>query len=291
MNPSEILRNVRRIEIKTRRLVNDVLAGEYHSVFKGRGMEFEEVREYEPGDDVRTIDWNVTARTGVPHVKRFKEERELTVLLVVDVSASGAFGTSVRQKNRLATEVSALLAFSAIRNNDRVGLVLFTDQVERFIPPKKGREHVLRLIRELLTFTPEHKGTDLAAALDFVGRVQRRRSVVFLLSDFLGEDFDRALRGINRRHDLVTMSITDPLELELPPVGFLELEDAETGEVVIVDTADIRFYEAFKETNRGVRDQLTNRLDRMQIDHIPLGTDDDYVKPLIRFFHERSKRM
>lgn len=291
MNPSEILRNVRRIEIKTRRLVNDVLAGEYHSVFKGRGMEFEEVREYEPGDDVRTIDWNVTARTGVPHVKRFKEERELTVLLVVDVSASGAFGTSVRQKNRLATEVSALLAFSAIRNNDRVGLVLFTDRVERFIPPKKGREHVLRLIRELLTFTPEHKGTDLAAALDYVGRVQRRRSVVFLLSDFLGEDFDQALRGINRRHDLVTMSITDPLELELPPVGFLELEDAETGEVVIVDTADIRFYEAFKESNQGVRDQLTNRLDRMQIDHIPLGTDDDYVKPLIRFFHERSKRM
>ncbi len=291
MNPKDLLRSVRRIEIKTRRLVNDVLAGEYHSVFKGRGMEFEEVREYEQGDDVRTIDWNVTARTGIPHVKRFKEERELTVLLAVDVSSSGKFGTSGRQKNEMATELSALLAFSAIRNNDRVGLVLFTDRVERFIPPKKGKEHVMRLIRELLAFEPKGDGTDLSGALDFVGRVQRRRAVVFLISDFLGENYEQALRSVNRRHDLLTISVTDPRELELPPVGFLELQDAETGEVIVIDTTDIRFQEQYKTTNIGARLSLQDRLRRLDVDHIPLLTNEDYVNPLIRFFHERSKRM
>lgn len=291
MIPSEILRTVRRIEIRTRRLVNDVLAGEYHSVFKGRGMEFEEVREYEPGDDVRSIDWNVTARTGAPHVKRYREERELTVLLMVDVSPSGAFGTSGRQKNELATEVSALLAFSAIRNNDRVGLVLFTDRVEKYIPPKKGREHVLRLIRDLLAFEPEGTGTNLSEALDFVGRVQRRRAVVFLLSDFLGEDYEQALRSVNRRHDLVTMSVTDPLEVEIPPVGFLELEDAETGEVIVIDTADVRFQKRFRPSSEGEQKDLRDNLRRLNVDHVPLLTGEDYATPLVRFFQERAGRM
>lgn len=289
--PKEILKKIRRIQIYTNRTVNDILAGQYRSVFKGRGMEFDEVREYTPGDDIRTIDWNVTARYGHPFVKRYVEERELTVMLVVDASASGLFGTSGQIKAELATEICALLAFSAIRNNDRVGLVLFTDRVEKYIPPKKGREHVLRLIRDLLAFEPEGTGTNLSEALDFVGRVQRRRAVVFLLSDFLGEDYEQALRSVNRRHDLVTMSVTDPLEVEIPPVGFLELEDAETGEVIVIDTADVRFQKRFRPSSEGEQKDLRDNLRRLNVDHVPLLTGEDYATPLVRFFQERAGRM
>ncbi|OQX88612.1 DUF58 domain-containing protein, partial [candidate division KSB1 bacterium 4484_87] len=237
MIPKEVLKKVKRIEIATRGLVNDVFSGEYHSVFKGRGMEFSEVREYQPGDDIRTIDWNVTARMGHPFVKVFEEERELTVMLLVDVSSSGEFGTFERMKAEIATEICALLAFSAIKNNDKVGLIIFTDQIEKFIPPKKGKSHVLRVIRELLYHKPEGTKTDISSALEYLNRVTRRRSVVFLVSDFISSDYDKALQIANRRHDIVAITVTDPREVEMPNVGFVELEDAETGEIVLVDTS------------------------------------------------------
>ncbi|MDX9755201.1 MAG: DUF58 domain-containing protein, partial [bacterium] len=238
MIPRELISQIRRIEIRTNRLVNDVLAGEYHSVFKGRGVEFEEVREYQAGDDIRTIDWNVTARMGQPFVKRYREERELTVMLLVDASSSSLFGTTEKMKGELAVELSALLAFSAIKNNDRVGLMLFTNTIEKYIPPKKGKNHVLRLIRELLLFEPKGGSTDINAALEFLGKVLKRKSVVFLLSDFMTENYHEALRITNQRHDLITISITDPREVEMPPIGFLELQDAETGEIIVIDTYD-----------------------------------------------------
>src|SRR5437867_2442936 len=241
----EILRRIRRIEIRTNRLVNESLAGEYHSVFKGRGMEFDEVREYTPGDDVRTIDWNVTSRMGHPYVKKYVEERELTVMLLVDVSASGDFGTITRTKREVAAEVCALLAFSAIRNNDRVGLLIFSDREERYLPPRKGRNHVLRVIREVLTADPKGKGTDLTMALESLIQGVRRRSVAFVVSDFLDVGFDRALRIANRKHDLVAIALSDPRELELPAVGILELEDAETGRSILVDTWDRRIRKRF----------------------------------------------
>src|SRR2546426_12701490 len=230
MIPKEILKKVRQIEIRTNREVTDVLGGQYHSVFKGRGMEFEEVREYLPGDEIRSIDWNVTARFDHPFIKKFKEERELTVMLVVDVSASGQFGSVRQRKNELAAELAAVLAFSAIRNNDKVGVILFTDRVEKYIAQKKGRRHVLRVIREILAFEPEGKGTNLRLALDYLNRVQRRRAVCFLISDFQDEEFRKSLRVAGKRHDVVALSLRDPREEELPAVGLVELRDAETGE-------------------------------------------------------------
>ena len=290
MIPRELIRKIRRIEIRTNRMVNDVLAGEYHSVFKGRGVEFEEVREYMHGDGIRTIDWNVTARMGNPFVKRYREERELTVMLAVDASSSSLFGTADKMKGELAVELSAVLAFSAIKNNDRVGLVLFTDRVEKFIPPKKGKKHVLRLIRELLMFEPAGGSTDIKTAMDFLGKILTRKTVVFLLSDFLSAGYEEALRMMNNRHDLVTISITDPREIEMPPIGFLELQDAETGEIVIVDTYDASIRQRLANTAATDLDQLTKSFKRMQVDHIPVRTDKPYIDPLVRFFQQRAKR-
>lgn len=290
MIPKEILKKVKRIEIQTRGLVNDVFSGEYHSVFKGRGMEFSEVREYQVGDDIRTIDWNVTARSDHPYVKVFEEERELTVMLLVDVSSSGEFGTVDRMKGELAIEICALLAFSAIKNNDKVGLIIFTDRIEKFVPSKKGRSHVLRVLRELLYHRPQGHGTDIAMALQYLSRVTTRRAVVFLVSDFLSEDYEKALRIANRRHDLVAITITDPRELELPNIGFVELEDAETGETLLVDTSDLGVQHEFVTTTDEAR-RLRDRLFRsMSVDSIDIRTDMSYVEPLIRFFRQRAKR-
>jgi uncharacterized protein (DUF58 family) len=288
--PKEILKKVKRIEIQTRGLVNDVFSGEYHSVFKGRGMEFAEVREYQTGDDVRTIDWNVTARMGRPYVKIFEEERELTVVLVVDVSSSGEFGTVTRMKGEIATEICALLAFSAIKNNDKVGLIIFTGEVEKFVTPKKGKSHVLRVIRELLYHEPQGQQTNIAAALEFLSRVTNRRAVVFLVSDFLSSDYEKALQIANKRHDIVAITVTDPRELALPNVGFIELEDAESGETFLVDTTDIQVRDEFN--SRTAESILTREkmFRSMNVDYINIRTDESYVEPLIRFFRMRAKR-
>ena len=290
MIPKEILKKVRRIEISTRGLVNELFSGEYHSVFKGRGMDFSEVREYQIGDEIRSIDWNVTARTGHPFVKVFREERELTVMLLVDASGSGDFGSLNRAKGEIAVEICALLAFSAIKNNDKVGLIIFTDQVEKFIPPRKGRKHVLRVLRELLYFRPTHKGTDIGAVLEYLNRIQRRRSVTFLVSDFLGENFDKQLRVAGRRHDMIVVRIGDPREEELPRVGLLELEDAESGEHVVVNTSDPRVRTLFRENVLRRRAALDQLLRQTGIDRIDIRTDCSYVEPLIRFFQQRARR-
>jgi uncharacterized protein (DUF58 family) len=288
--PKEILKKVRQIEIRTNREVTDVLGGQYHSVFKGRGMEFEEVREYLPGDEVRSIDWNVTARFGHPYIKKFKEERELTVMLVVDVSASGQFGSVRQSKNELAAELAAVLAFSAIRNNDKVGLIMFTDRIERFVAPKKGRRHVLRVIREILAFEPQGTGTDLGLALDYLNHVQRRRAVCFLISDFQDEDFQKKLRVAGKRHDLVALSVRDPREEELPAVGLVELRDAETGERAIVDTFDRSVRETFALEAKARLESLRQRLRSTAVDQVEIRTDADYMRPLIRFFRMRKRR-
>lgn len=286
----ELAKKIRAIQIYSTKAVNDILAGEYESVFKGRGMEFDEVREYAAGDDVRTIDWNVTARTGIPHVKRYVEERELTVLFVVDLSASGRFGSKDRTKNEVAAELCALLAFSAIKNNDKVGLAIFTDGIELFIPPQKGVTHVLRLIRELLSFTPRQRGTDISKALDYVGRVLRRRAVVFLVSDFLAPDFSRPMRILARRHDLIAVSVADPREQELPDVGLLALSDAETGATRIVDTGSARVRERYASLAREQTSRLAQLFASMRVDHIALLVGRDYVRDLIRFFKTRERR-
>lgn len=291
MIPREILKKVRRLEITTRGLVNDVLSGEYHSAFKGRGMNFAEVREYQYGDDIRSIDWNVTARTGSPFVKVYEEERELTVMLVVDVSASGNFGTRERLKGEVAVEVCALLAFSAIKNNDKVGLILFSDHVEQFVPPRKGRRHVLRVLRELLYHRPSGKGTDIAAALDYLNHVQRKRAVTFLVSDFRDAGFEKALAVSGRRHDLIAVRMSDTRERELPPLGFVELEDPETGERVTVNTSNAEFREAFAKTAEGARLGLDRTLRRSGVDVIDIETGTPYSQPLMRFFKERMRRV
>ncbi len=288
--PRDILRKVRRIEIRTRKLVNESLAGGYHSVFKGQGMEFSEVREYQFGDDVRSIDWNVTSRMGRPFVKKYKEERELTVVLVVDASASGTFGSAEQVKSEVMAEICALLAFSAIRNNDRVGLILFTDRVEKFVPPAKGQRHVLRVIREILFHRPVGRGTDLNGALEYLGRVIRRRAVVFLVSDFLTRDFERSLRLVNRVHDLVALSVRDPRESELPAVGMVALEDAETGVVQVVDTVAPRLRQAFREAALAGQQRLRDLFRRLGIDTVELANGEPYDVPLVRFFHERARR-
>ena len=290
MLPGEIIRKIRRIEITTNRLVNESLAGEYHSVFKGRGMEFEEVREYQHGDDVRTIDWNVTSRMGHPFVKRYVEERELTVMLLVDASASGAFGSSGKMKAEIAAEISALLAFSAIKNNDRVGAILFTDQVEKFIPPRRGATHVLRVIRELLVYQPEHPGTRIQSALEHLNLVLRKQAVVFLISDLLDQGYEQALKVANRRHDVVIIQIVDPREQELPDVGIIEIRDAETGEITCVDTSLPYVRAAYRhnwERNRAKQQKLFRS---HQIDSVMIDTAQPYDVPLVRFFEERARR-
>lgn len=314
MIPRELLRKIRQIEIRTNRLVSESVSGAYHSVFKGQGMNFDEVREYQPGDDVRAIDWNVTARMNHPFIKKFVEERELTVMLVVDLSGSGLFGSGEQSKRELAAEIASVLAFSAIRNNDKVGLVLFSDAVEKFIPPRKGRRHVLRVIREILFFEPKHHGTNLPGALHFVSQVLPHKSVVVMLSDFLearspvrfgSQSGSRAplpavdplaittqiaLRQMHRRHDLVAVQITDRYELEMPALGRLILKDAETGEVVEVQTGNARQRAAFAEQQMLFQGSLRKAFRTIGIDTIQLQTDQPYAAVLGKFFETREKR-
>jgi uncharacterized protein (DUF58 family) len=315
MIPREILKKIRQIELRTQRLVSETLAGQYHSVFKGQGMNFEEVREYQPGDEVRAIDWNVTARMNHPFVKKFVEERELTLMLVVDLSGSGLFGSGEQSKRELAAEIASVLAFSAIRNNDKVGLILFTEEVEKFIPPRKGRRHVLRVIREILFFEPKRRGTNLNHALEFLTRVTPHKAIAVVVSDFLGQNITlphptaaprrqpgmvlpqslaqasfTALRQANRRHDLVAIQITDRYELELPPLGRLVLKDAETGEVVEVNTSDARKREAFAQRQIKAQAELRRVFRAANIDAIQLRTDQPYSSALGRFFETREKR-
>ena len=286
----ELARQIRYIQIRARRAVDTVFGGEYASVFRGQGMEFQEVRDYQPGDEIRSIDWNVTARMGHPYVKRYVEERELTVLFVVDLSASGAFGSGARSKTEVAAELTALLAFSAIRHHDRVGLVVFTDVIELFIPPKKGVTHALRLVRELLFFTPRRRGTDIGVALSFVSRVQRRRATVFLISDFMAAGYENELRLAVKRHDLIAASIVDPHELALPRVGLLELQDAETGARVLVDTSSRRVREEYARHGRERQQALAAQLRGLGIDQIPIHTEQSWTRDLVRFFKARERR-
>ncbi len=290
MLPKELIRKIQRIQIRTKRMVSDVFSGEYHSVFKGRGMEFDEVREYQPGDEVRDIDWNVTARFGRPFIKKFVEERELTVMLLVDASGSSWFGTRERFKNELAAEVCAVLAFSAIRNKDKVGLIIFTDQIEKFVPPAKGSRHVLRVIREILYFRPRATGTDIEGALGFLNRVTRRHSVAFLVSDFQDRGFEKSLRLAGKRHDLISILVADPREEELPAVGLIGLQDAESGETIEVATSNRRVREAYRRRRRKEEEQLLKAFRGADVDCIRISTDRPYVTALRRFFLQREKR-
>ncbi len=291
MIPKELLRKIRRIQIRTSHVVNDAMAGQYHSAFKGRGMEFEEVRQYVPGDDVRTIDWNVTARAGSPFVKVFREERELTVILLVDVSRSHLFGTARQLKRDLAAELCAVLAFSAVRNNDKIGLTCFTDQIEKFVPPKKGTRHVLRVIRELLYIQPHGVGTSIARALDHLNRVIRRRAVVFLVSDFQSSGYERPLSVARRRHDLMPVIISDRREIMLPNVGLVELFDAETGASVVADTASRSLRGAYKQKGLATTDEQRSLFSRLEMDAIDVRTGEDFIKPLMTFFRAREARL
>jgi uncharacterized protein (DUF58 family) len=288
--PRELFKKIRKIEINTARLVNQQLAGQYHSVFKGRGMAFSEVRQYQIGDDVRFIDWNVSARMREPYVKLFTEEREMTVVLLVDMSASGLFGTRLQSKREVAAEIAAMVAFSAIKNNDRVGLIIFTDEVELMIPPKKGKKHVLRVISEILSFKPKSRKTNLTCALDVLGKIARRRSVAFLVSDFVAEGWQRAMSVAARRHDLIPVVIADPFE-ELPPkLGLVTFEDLETGELVELDLGaeQVRQYQAQTARRRAEREQLWRRL---EVDYVNVRTDRPYVDALVAFFRARERRM
>lgn len=316
MIPREILKKIRQIELRTNRLVTETLGGQYHSVFKGQGMNFEEVREYQPGDDVRFIDWNVTARMQHPFVKKYVEERELTLMLVVDLSGSGLFGSRDQSKRELAAEIASVLAFSAIRNNDKVGLILFTDEVERYFPPKKGRRHVLRVIREILFFEPQRRGTRLNHALQFLNQVTPHRAIVVVISDFLPQDSSglpksqpgskvppplngsnagleamNAMRQTNRRHDVVAVHVSDRFELTLPALGRLMLEDAETGELIELNTSDSRSRQAFEKRQTEQQNELLRNLRSSGIDSIQLRTSEPYGVALARFFETRQRRM
>lgn len=286
----ELLAKIKGIQIHARHLVNDVFAGHYESAFKGRGMAFEEVREYQPGDDVRTIDWNVTARTNRPFIKLYRDERELTVIFLVDVSASAYFGTVTKFKNEVAAEIAALLAYAALRNNDKVGLIIFSDRVEHYLPPKKGKGHIWRVIREILTYKSESKKTNFDAPLNFLNQVINRRAVAFLLSDFQGSGFELKLRSTAQHHDLIAMSISDPKELALPNVGFIEFEDAETGEYVLVDT---RQKKVLKEFSTDAEKDLLERKKFFRssgINYIEFLTSEPYIDPIVKFFRMRKKR-
>jgi uncharacterized protein (DUF58 family) len=291
MIPKEILRKVRQIEIRTNRLVDSILGGEYHSAFRGRGMEFEEVREYQPGDEIRSIDWNVTARTGQAYVKVYREERELTVVTLVDVSPSERFGSGAQQKAELAAEFSAVIAFSAIRNGDKVGTVLFTDKVEKYIPPKKGKKHVLRLLREILNYQPTSRGTDIEEALGFLAKVLRRKATVFLISDFIAADYQKALAAVRAKHDVIAVRTSDPREAKIPNVGLVALEDAETGEHVVVDSRSPRVREFFRARGESERSQQDDLLRSLRIDELEITTGRPYIDELSRFFRMREKKM
>jgi uncharacterized protein (DUF58 family) len=288
METSELLKRVRKIEIKTRGLSNQIFSGQYHSAFKGRGMAFSEVRAYQMGDDVRTIDWNVTARTGEPYVKVFEEERELTVMLLVDVSGSGDFGSKVMLKRQLMTEICAVLSFSAIQNNDKVGIIFFSDCIEKFIPPKKGKSHILRIIRELIDFKPEQKGTDLAEALRYLTNVVKKRSIAFLLTDFMDKGYSDALKLANKKHDLVAIRIYDHLEQEIPNVGLLPLTDAETGKTVWLNTSNKETRTKLKANGLRFEAELKDTLMKSGVDMTEVRTDGSYIKPLMNLFKRRG---
>ncbi len=290
MSTSALLKKVRKIEIKTKGLSNHIFAGEYHTAFKGKGMAFSEVREYQPGDDVRSIDWNVTARYNAPFVKVFEEEREMTVMLLIDVSASGNFGTQEQFKRELATELSAILAFSAIKNNDKVGVIFFTDKVEQFIPPKKGKSHILRIIREVLAFQPTGKGTDIAGALEYFNSVIKKRSICFILSDFMSKEFDRPLKIASKKHDLVALRIHDTREDTLPNVGLVPMQDAETEKMIFVDTSSKKVRDNFAKNRLKATEKLRKLFPASGVDLIDITTGTDYVKSLINFFKTRGSR-
>jgi uncharacterized protein (DUF58 family) len=290
MIPKEILKKVRYIELHTKHLVNDVFSGEYHSVFKGQGMEFAEVREYQYGDDIRTIDWNVTARYNHPYVKVLEEERELNVMLMVDASGSGAFGSYEKFKSEIAAEICALLAFSAIKNNDKVGLLIFTDDVEKYIPPRKGRSHVLRVIRELLYFKPQSTKTNIANGLEYLLKGLKRRSIVFIVSDFDDDNFVKPLRVLNRKHDAVAIQILDKREKDLPPIGLVKMRDAETGDEIWVNTLDKKFMKLYSDYIGEKREKFSKEAKMMDLDLIRIDTAESYVEPLVRFFKMRERR-
>ena len=291
MDTRELLKKVRQIEIKTRGLVNQIFSGEYHSVFKGRGMEFSEVREYQYGDDIRSIDWNVSARFNHPFVKIFEEERELTVMLVVDFSRSGDFGTVAATKNDIAAEICAVLAFSAIKNNDKVGLILFTDRIEKFVPPKKGRAHILRIIRELISFQPAGTGTNIRQALEYFNHVHKKRTIAFLISDFLDDGYDQILRIISRKHDVIAVELSDPREETLPDVGLIKLRDAETGVDRWIDTRNGRVRSSFIAFWKQRRADRRSLFVRSKVDAIPIRIDKPYIKPIVDFFKLRESRL
>ena len=290
MNTTELLKKVRKIEIKTKGLSNHIFAGEYHTAFKGRGMAFSEVREYQLGDDIRTIDWNVTARYNSPFVKIFEEEREMTVMLLVDISKSGKFGTKQKTKKEIATELSAVLAFSAIQNNDKVGVIFFTDIIEKFIPPKKGKSHILRIIRELLAFEPKNSGTNISAALEYFSSVIKKRSVCFILSDFLDNDFTKPLQIANKKHDIVAVRIHDKREEHLPNVGMIKMLDAERGKSSWIDTSSKRIRMDFGDKYKKRAERLKQDFLLCGVDHININTAESYIKPLINFFKQRENR-
>ena len=291
MIPKDILKKIRKIHIRTNHMVNDIFAGEYESAFRGRGMEFEEVREYTPGDDVRTIDWNVTARFGHPFVKLYREERELTILLLVDVSSSCFFGTQHQLKQELAAEIASVLAFAATKSNDKVGLIIFSDHIERFIPPQKGKNHVWRVIKEVLEHEPVSSKTDIAGALNYLNKVARRKVIAFLVSDFIADDYAKALRITNKKHDVISICVTDPRELELPPTGIVELVDAENGETLLIDSSDDNFRRGYRLL---AQKQLNERFDLFRsvgVDYIDIRTNVPYVDPILKFFRMREKRL
>ncbi|MBI5216513.1 MAG: DUF58 domain-containing protein [Ignavibacteriae bacterium] len=290
MDSQELLKKVRKIEIRTKGLVNHIFSGEYHSVFKGRGMAFSEVREYQYGDDIRMIDWNVSARFNHPFIKVFEEERELTVMLVVDVSASGEFGTVSQMKKDIAAELCAVLSFSAIQNNDKVGVIFFSDKIEKFIPPKKGRTHILRIVRELLDFKPERKGTNIAEGLRYLTSAIKKRSIAFLISDFLGDGFDDALKIAGRKHDLIAVRLFDPREAELPQSGFIRVVDAETGEALWVDSGDAGVRNAYVRWWKEQEETRKKLFRRSGVDDIDIRIDQSYIQPLVGFFRLREKR-
>lgn len=290
MTTKELLKKVRHIEIKTRGLVNHVFSGEYHSVFKGRGMEFSEVRDYQMGDDIRNIDWNVTARFGHPFVKVFEEERELTVMLLADLSGSQYFASSNATKQQIATELSAILAFSALKNNDKVGLILFTDKVEKFVPPKKSKTHTLRIIRELLSFEPEGKGTDIKGALEYLNRAITKRCIVFLISDFNDTGYDKVLRVVGKKHDLIGININDEREELLPKLGLLKVHDPETGEDTYLDTGSRTFRRWFRDEKKKFDEKTKHLFLSSGLDSINVSTKESYIKPLISFFKMRGRR-
>ncbi|HDL08646.1 MAG TPA: DUF58 domain-containing protein [Desulfobacteraceae bacterium] len=290
MIPQELIKKIRQIQIYTSRMVDASFAGQYESVFKGRGMEFDEVREYIPGDDVRSIDWNVTARTGRPYIKRFVEEREMTVIFAVDLSSSEDFGTVNKAKNELAAEFCAVMAFAAAKNNDKVGLLIFSDQIELYIPPKKGVSHMLRLVRELLYFKMPKRNTDIRQALDYLAKVIRKRATIFLVSDFIETDFKKPLGLLNKRHDVIAVSVRDRAEIALPNVGLIELADAETGQITLVDTSSRQFRNKYSSTSAQRFDNLVNMLRTINVDCISISTDKPYIQDLVRFFHMRHRR-